>query len=186
MGPLEVKTHRGGGKYLEYLCRCSCQDRTEKWIQAGNLKKGKSQSCGCFKRENARDRSFEDVTGQNFGHLTAVKCLGLVPHGPYHRRNWVFVCDCGSGEIIVRVLSMVRASLKEGYVPGCSECRKRAIQKANRIKDSICPKHHIPRVRLPAPSPSRVKLCSTVGQLVCRKCVNERSLEHYYKSKRVP
>lgn len=35
------------GKILYYLCRCSCEKKTERWITADNLRRGMSKSCGC-------------------------------------------------------------------------------------------------------------------------------------------
>ncbi len=39
-----------------YLCRCSCDAHTEKYVDEFNLKKGKSLSCGCLSKESARTR----------------------------------------------------------------------------------------------------------------------------------
>jgi hypothetical protein len=38
-----------------WLCRCSCPEKTELVVCAGNLKGGTTQSCGCLQRERTGD-----------------------------------------------------------------------------------------------------------------------------------
>lgn len=41
-------THRN------YLCRCNCENHTERYVDEYNLKRGLSVSCGCYSAENAK------------------------------------------------------------------------------------------------------------------------------------
>lgn len=43
-----------GHKGQFWLCRCSCPDKTEKVVPLRNVLSGKSKSCGCLNREQAR------------------------------------------------------------------------------------------------------------------------------------
>lgn len=47
-----VRYLRRDGKTSIYLCRCDCGK--ERQIGVGNLKNGKSLSCGCYRRETSR------------------------------------------------------------------------------------------------------------------------------------
>jgi hypothetical protein len=47
----------GFSKTGEVLCRCDCG--TEKMVDAGSLQRGRSNSCGCLKRELASRRMAE-------------------------------------------------------------------------------------------------------------------------------
>ena len=40
--------------HKNYLCKCSCEKGTEKYVDLQNLKSGKSISCGCLTIENAK------------------------------------------------------------------------------------------------------------------------------------
>ncbi len=44
------------GGHRNYLCECTCDKHTEKYVDEYNLKNGKSQSCGCLIRESASAR----------------------------------------------------------------------------------------------------------------------------------
>ena len=42
-----------GEHFAQYLCECSCNERTLRVVTADNLKRGLSKSCGCLDREVA-------------------------------------------------------------------------------------------------------------------------------------
>lgn len=93
----------GTGGRKRYLCRCSCG--AERVVAAQNLRRGLSTSCGHPGRESRRD----DLTGQRFGRLTAVRYVC--------RRGgnsiWECVCDCG------RVCQSAANNLKCGHTQSC-------------------------------------------------------------------
>src|SRR5688572_26063335 len=41
-----------GSNKVKVLCRCSCPDKTERYVQARSLTTGGSKSCGCFLKDN--------------------------------------------------------------------------------------------------------------------------------------
>ncbi|KKN40974.1 hypothetical protein LCGC14_0728060 [marine sediment metagenome] len=59
----ERRTDPGGGTVrIFWLCACSCGE--ERWVVAGHLRSGHTQSCGCWPRERLRARSTtHDKTG---------------------------------------------------------------------------------------------------------------------------
>ncbi len=84
-----------------WLCRCSCG--RERAVQAAALKSGRTRSCGCKRRDAARNKY--DLTGQRFGRLTALYHVARSDRarGSY----WHCRCDCGS-ELDVHTESLLR------------------------------------------------------------------------------
>ena len=79
-------------KYRIWRCRCDCGG--EIMASTKQLKSGVIRDCGCVPKTNARNgRVAEDLTGQRFGRLTALR--------PTERRDrkgsvyWMCRCDCG-------------------------------------------------------------------------------------------
>lgn len=73
-------------------CVCSCKAKTKKYVYEQNLLSGKSLSCGCISRENAKER-IRDLSGQKFGGLTVLF--------PTEKRNYkgsvIWHCKCACG-----------------------------------------------------------------------------------------
>lgn len=81
--------HPAEGK--RWLCRCDCG--TERAVLERSLRYGESLSCGCLRREKAREVLAHDITGQRFGSLTALRPVDgpVRPDGV----RWLCLCDCG-------------------------------------------------------------------------------------------
>ena len=74
-----------------WQCQCDCGNLTE--VRANNLRSGNTKSCGCMRRNQpARSAKRLDLTGQRFGHLTALR-LSDRRTTP---RLWTCRCDCGT------------------------------------------------------------------------------------------
>lgn len=74
----------------KWLCRCQCG--TERYVLERSLKHGGSLSCGCLRKERARDAVAHDVLGKTFGDLTVVgKSKKRTKLGNY----WTCLCSCG-------------------------------------------------------------------------------------------
>jgi hypothetical protein len=84
-----------------WLCRCSCEDKSEIEANGQNLINGNVQSCGCIKRL--------DLVGQTFGRLTVVEYSGLKNQSSL----WKCSCSCGNVKIILGV------SLTSGKTQSC-------------------------------------------------------------------
>lgn len=80
------------GKGVIWLCQCACGN--EKEVPTMRLCSGHIRSCGCLKKIHAASIHQADITGQVFGHLTALR--------PTEKRSaagsvvWELRCDCGN------------------------------------------------------------------------------------------
>ena len=74
-------------KRVYYPCQCDCG--TIKNIRRDHLEKGETVSCGCLQREKAAKNLTQDITGQTFGFLMAIKPLYKNSH-----RETVWECKC--------------------------------------------------------------------------------------------
>ena len=88
----------GKVKSKRWICKCDCGNT--KLIQTGTLTHGKAKSCGCLQRELAKEHiktiqghNTVDLTGQRFGRLTALYCVG---NDSSRSKVWRCVCDCGN------------------------------------------------------------------------------------------
>ena len=86
---LNKTSERQNGKVI-WDCLCDCGNHTK--VNSGNLISGKTQSCGCLKRERTSEASLNDLTGKRFGKLVAIE--------PTQKRAgsyviWKCRCDCG-------------------------------------------------------------------------------------------
>lgn len=83
--------HRGEDRYLKngirritWHCKCDCGKEVD--VMTLNLQSKHTYSCGCARKNNGASQR-RDLTGEKFGHLTAIKKV--------EGRNWLFQCDCG-------------------------------------------------------------------------------------------
>ena len=109
-------------KQPTWMCECDCGEII--YALDSNLRQGRTQSCGCLRKENAREtakRNFrhkpkEDLTGKTFGSLLVLR--------PSERKMpnriplWVTQCACG----VVHEVRMDR--LKSGKAKSCG-CKRR-------------------------------------------------------------
>ena len=103
-GRLTVIERGGGGgmnNCILWDCLCECGN-IKKGVSSAYLRTGKTKSCGCLAAESARRvgaAQINDLTGQRFGKLTAIRYLE--PHERTTKRNhsgafWLCRCDCGN------------------------------------------------------------------------------------------
>lgn len=92
-----------------WKCRCDCGNIVT--ILGKSLREGKTKSCGCYSRDQAKSLQFRDITNQKFGLLTAIKYLG--------NGKWECLCDCGN-------LSIVTTNhLTSGHTLSCGHLRSK-------------------------------------------------------------
>lgn len=84
---LKVIEYGGAGKWH---CICSCG--TEKLIFGGDLRSGKTLSCGCYHRQIAGSQP-KNKAGDRFGGLTLIKPFGTDGDNTI---KWQCLCDCGA------------------------------------------------------------------------------------------
>lgn len=92
------------------MVKCLCDCGKDTVVYASNLRRGLTTSCGCAASRAAMRRGKPsgkhiDITGQTYGHLTAVEFV--------RGDLWIWRCDCGKTKTI-------RASaVKSGQVISC-------------------------------------------------------------------
>ena len=101
------------------LWRCKCDCGKEFFTEAGKIRSGKVQSCGCLRNI----KRIKDISGQKYGKLTAIRRLDEKSGTSF---LWLCRCDCGN-EIKVSV-----GNLTSGQVISCgcakTEAGKRSIK----------------------------------------------------------
>ena len=79
------------------LWRCDCECGGEKIVPASYLRNGHTQSCGCI---NAERIAKQDITGQRWGRLVAIRHVGYTTKKSGARMQkqsvWLWQCDCGN------------------------------------------------------------------------------------------
>jgi len=90
---------RSTTKKFAWRCRCACGRETH--VQTGSLRNGRTNSCGCGRRD--------DLMGQTFGRWTVI---GPGPTKEKHT-TWQCRCTCGQEKFIIT------SSLKGGGTFSC-------------------------------------------------------------------
>lgn len=102
-----------------WKCLCICGNYTE--VNASDLKRKKTQSCGCLFKDTMKER-FKDLTGRKFGRLTIIErdrsCI--------NRTKWLCHCDCGNKR------SIRSEVLLSGSTQSCSCLQKEISSKLHR------------------------------------------------------
>ena len=73
------------GEPIKWKCLCFCGNEFE--ARGGDLKSGRTKSCGCLRRKVAAERQLIDETGKKYGRLTVLYLNG---------NKWHCKCDCGN------------------------------------------------------------------------------------------
>ncbi len=86
-------SHSTPGSSRIWECRCRCGKKT--FVSAKNLIRGKSASCGCYRRNVlaifAGYKNFKNIAGEKFGRLTARRAVGKYQN----MTLWECECECG-------------------------------------------------------------------------------------------
>jgi len=75
-----------------WKCKCDCG--SEKIIKGNDLTSGYINSCGCLRKELAKEKKFKDLTGKKFGLLTVLSLDEEKTNPPIY--YWKCKCDCGN------------------------------------------------------------------------------------------
>lgn len=112
-----------------WICQCDCG--TIKSVNAGSLKNGSIQSCGCLNREIiSKPKDLSNMIGKRFGKLTIIERAEthVTPSGQ-RKVIWRCKCDCGNE-------TMVQSQdLKSGHTKSCGCLPKK--KRGNGLKDLI-------------------------------------------------
>lgn len=112
-----------GYRKVRWLCRCSCG--TEVVVQVGNLRSGRTLSCGCQKREVTSKRSSKQVVRYNGAHARHAKVLG--------RAKDKTCVDCGG------------PAAHLSYVGGCPEELIEVGGRHDEVRYCLHAHHYVPR-----------------------------------------
>ena len=104
---------RKGGCIL-WTCKCDCGK--EILCRRFELISGNTQSCGCVPKQYASKQQMEDLTGRQFGELTALQPVGKDKRGHV---CWLCRCSCGNEHIVPAL------QLKSGHTRSCG-CKRHA------------------------------------------------------------
>lgn len=89
---VQMVSGRNGKTVKKVLCRCDCG--TERYVLERSLLYGGSESCGCLRKENAKEANSYDLTGRTFGELQVIQ--ESHSHSPRKGRWWLCCCSCGN------------------------------------------------------------------------------------------
>jgi hypothetical protein len=121
-------------------CRCICECGTETTVCASNLLKGRTASCGCLEAESRYGRvHHKDITGQHFGHLTALEKAER--KGTNGGIIWKCICDCGN----ITYASYTELILGRKVTCGCSKYSKMELFIHDLLEEYKVP--YIPQAR---------------------------------------
>ncbi len=121
---------KAGSRKRFWLCSCVCGKQTE--VEESHLKSGHTKSCGCYRKDYARQR-LHDLTGRRYGRLLV---LGPVVEADGSIRNWECLCDCGKKVICYK------ENLYSGSTRSCgclqAQYRKAQMKKTIHFVDGTC------------------------------------------------
>lgn len=117
---LTVKEMLYNYKSNQTYCKCDCDCGNETIAYMGNVKSGKTKSCGCqeIKSRYGRKNHEKDLIGKQFGHLTVIELTDK--RYSNSAVGWLCECDCGN-KIIVRSGNLLRGKTRSC---GCNKTSK--------------------------------------------------------------
>lgn len=124
------RVENGKQNQTRWLCQCSCGNLHT--VSTNRLKSGNTQSCGC-----KRHRMFygKDLTGQQFGRLTALYLVSAEKSGTTRNRvTWHCRCTCGN-EIDVTADSLLSGNTQSC---GCAphEFNLKFVERLHYVEDT--------------------------------------------------
>ena len=86
---------KNGRSRVQWHCICDCGNACD--VASDLLLKGKTQSCGCLRKETAFNQNFKDLTGQRFGKLVVLyENKNDIRKEKFGNTIWHCLCDCGN------------------------------------------------------------------------------------------
>ena len=101
-----------GNRHRRWKCQCDCGGIIIS--QEDNLKSSAASHCGCMAYFNKSNSRTEDISGQKFGKLTAIKISKTIKDKNGKNINyWLCKCDCG------KLTEVSIGHLKSGHTASC-------------------------------------------------------------------
>jgi hypothetical protein len=101
-----------------WTCNCDCGNTCT--VRGAQLRKQKTRSCGCYKRERARELYTINLVGHRYGRLIVIR---QAANRSPTRTAWHCRCDCGKETVAVG------HELRAGHTTSCG-CRNRECRTA--------------------------------------------------------
>lgn len=117
-GKLVVISDSGRRKNKSILWRCQCDCGGEILAVGSSLTGGAITNCGCIPKKRTIYGAAEDLTGRQFGELTA---LYRVENDHNKNTRWMCRCNCGSLRVVAA------AKLKSGATQSCGCKRQKSF-----------------------------------------------------------
>lgn len=114
-------TEKRSGSQVVWECLCNCGNTC--YVGASNLICGHTSSCGCARKNSAL---FKDLTGQQFGLLTAIK-----PTEDRDFSNVIWECRCQCGKYCLVSSNKLLMGRKTSC--GCTQRKSRGEEKIQQI-----------------------------------------------------
>lgn len=131
----DLSVEIGHGKESRWICQCDCGNKVS--ILGRSLTSGRTQSCGCLRKEKTTQKNTLDLTNKRYGKVVAIKnTYKLSSHNSY---LWECKCDCGN-EFLASA-----EYLQSGHVSSCG-CSTPSSRGEEKIKN-ILEQADIPYVR---------------------------------------
>ena len=109
-------------KVKHALCRCECG--TERLVEYPRLYQGRSNSCGCIRKERVQEMNWEKGNipiNTKFGYLTVIEDLGYRKAKSNNKNIRWHKCKCDCGNII----EVTGNNLKSGATKSCGCIKSR-------------------------------------------------------------
>lgn len=82
----------------QWLCKCDCGKMTI--VKGVALRRGTTQSCGCYQKLRTSEASTKNLIGQTVGNFTVLESIMGTKHGERHK--WRCRCNlCGNENAII-------------------------------------------------------------------------------------
>jgi hypothetical protein len=129
---LQAVRRTKAGKTI-WLCRCDCGAFSVN--TSGDMRAGKSASCGCFMWESLDTHRAHDLTGKRFRHLTAQRMMG---QDKDKNNLWQCLCDCGRTHVTA-ARNLVNGDTGSCGAPSHHPCCNPDLTPEQRLRGRIYP-----------------------------------------------
>lgn len=107
------------GSFVLWRCQCSCGNIVD--VVSGQLRSGKTKSCGCLSQESRSKTHYKDLTGQKFGRLTVLEDVGRT----HSMVVWRCLCECGN------IVDVISNNLRKGNTQSCGCYNKERLSETH-------------------------------------------------------
>lgn len=118
---MDFEKTKNDSKNSWWICQCDCKNHTISSIAASNLKRGKTQSCGC----QSTSIPIQDMIGMSFGKLTIIG----INKDKKSKRGIYLKCQCSCGNIV----DVISVDLRNGKTQSCGCLKSKGENLIRRI-----------------------------------------------------